>query len=130
MSYTGAHSIVTEYVRYRTSSRGTAPGLVVIMLENITVCLTHDRRATCTGSHVRSFTLVSLELKSSPHWDSVSPGTDCEFLEGRVCPLLRDSPFVCGTEVIMIYLLRDERDQGVLYPVVLKIHQVVLSFLE
>lgn len=44
--------------------------------------------------------------------------------------LLRDSPFVCGTEVIMIYVLRDERDQRVLYPVVLKTHQVVLSFLE
>lgn len=131
MSYTGAHSIVTEYVRYRASSRGAAPGLVVMMLENITVCLTHDRRATCTGPHVRSFTLVSLELKSSPQRDSVSPGTGCEFLEGRACPLCYVTlPSVCGTELVMIYVLRDERDRHVLYPVVLKTHQVDLSLLE
>lgn len=80
------------------------------MLENIPICLTRDRRATCTGSHVCSFTLVSLGLKSSPQRASVSPGTDCECLAGRVCPLCYVTlPSVCGTEVIMIYVLRDER---------------------
>lgn len=61
----------------------------------------------------------------------MSSGTDCEFLAGRVCPLCYVTlPSVCGTEVITIYVLRDERAQRVLYPVVLKTHQVVLSFLE